>query len=239
MSGSISATAMGIGRPVNRPSRSDAVLILQVFALTVMVIPADTVIAAIGAQGYVAGLVGILACAAFVAATLLGLHRPSQHRHPIRGVLCFVWLVTLVSYVLVDRRRDKRRASLVRGPDADTARGDLRSGARRRGVPHVAARRAAGTARFGLGRGGLRRCGRASVLDQPRSRRVPPDAARVLAQLREPGDRRAWKSQPGAGHVDNRDRARRGCRDAPAAGDPPCPLRHRAAKLPSVGRRWV
>ena len=36
-------------------SRSQAVLMLQVFALAVMVIPSDTVIGAIGAGGYPAG----------------------------------------------------------------------------------------------------------------------------------------------------------------------------------------
>ena len=51
---------------------------LQLFALTVMVIPSDTVINAIGAEGYAAALVGMFAFAAFLAATLLGLHDPLQ-----------------------------------------------------------------------------------------------------------------------------------------------------------------
>jgi cell division protein FtsW (lipid II flippase) len=84
-------------------SRSHAVPILQLFALTVMVIPSDTVIEAIGAQGYAAALVGMFAFAAFGAATLLGVHHPLRHRHPVRAVLCVVWLSTLVSYVLMDR----------------------------------------------------------------------------------------------------------------------------------------
>ena len=85
------------------PARSHAVPILQLFALTVMVIPSDTVIRAIGAQGYVAALVGLFAFAAFGAATLLGLHDPQKHRHPIRGVLCVFWISVLASYVLMDR----------------------------------------------------------------------------------------------------------------------------------------
>jgi O-Antigen ligase len=75
---------------------------LQLFALTVMIIPSDTVIKAIGAQGYVAALVGMFAFAAYVAAALLGLHDPLRHRHPVRGVLCVVWLSVLISYVLMD-----------------------------------------------------------------------------------------------------------------------------------------
>jgi hypothetical protein len=77
--------------------------ILQLFALAVMVIPSDTVIRAIGAQGYAAALVGWFAFAALMAAVALGLHDPARHRHPIRGVLCAFWLSVLVSYVVMDR----------------------------------------------------------------------------------------------------------------------------------------
>jgi hypothetical protein len=76
---------------------------LQLFALTVMIIPSNTVIKAIGAQGYVAALVGMFAFAAYVAAVLLGLHNPLRHRHPVRGVLCLLWLSVLTSYVVMDR----------------------------------------------------------------------------------------------------------------------------------------
>jgi O-antigen ligase len=84
-------------------SRSQAVLLLQLFALTLMVIPSDTVIRAIGAGGYPAALVGMFMFAVLVAATLLGLHHPLRHRHPIRAVLCLAWLSVLASYVLMDR----------------------------------------------------------------------------------------------------------------------------------------
>jgi O-antigen ligase len=85
-------------------SRSHAVLLLQLFALTAMVIPSDTVISAIGAAGYPASLVGMFAFAAFIAATLLGLHNPLEHRHPVRSVLCLLWIAALASYVVMDRR---------------------------------------------------------------------------------------------------------------------------------------
>jgi O-Antigen ligase len=77
--------------------------VLQLFALTAMVVPSDTVIKAIGAEGYAAGLVGMFAFAAFGAATLLGLHNPLQRRNPVRAALCVVWLSVLASYIVMDR----------------------------------------------------------------------------------------------------------------------------------------
>jgi O-antigen ligase len=76
---------------------------LQVFALAIMIFPADNVIRAIGAQGYVGALIGMFAFAAFLAATLLGLHNPLRRRHPIRATLCLLWLAVLISYVAMDR----------------------------------------------------------------------------------------------------------------------------------------
>jgi O-antigen ligase/polysaccharide polymerase Wzy-like membrane protein len=84
-------------------ARSHAVPILQLFALTVMIIPSDTVIQAIGASGYPAGLVGLFAFATFIAATLLGFHDPLRNRHPVRSVLCLFWVSLLASYVVMDR----------------------------------------------------------------------------------------------------------------------------------------
>ena len=103
MRASIAQAGMRIDRARHIPSRSHAVPMLQLFALTVMVIPSDTVIKAIGAEGYVAGLIGMFAFAAFVVATLLGLHNPLRHRHPVRAALCVVWLAVLASYVVMDR----------------------------------------------------------------------------------------------------------------------------------------
>ena len=97
------AAAGTFALPRHIASRSHAVPLLQLFALTVMVIPSDTVIKAIGAEGYAAALIGMFAFAAFLAATLLGLHDPLQHRHPVRSVLCLLWLSVFVSYILMDR----------------------------------------------------------------------------------------------------------------------------------------
>ena len=103
MRGSISWPRVGIEWARHLLSRSYAVPILQLFALTVMVIPSDTVIKAIGAGGYPAALIGMFAFAAFLSMTLLGLHSPLRQRHPIRAVLCLLWLSALASYVLMDR----------------------------------------------------------------------------------------------------------------------------------------
>jgi O-antigen ligase len=83
--------------------RSHAVPLLMLFAVAVMVIPSNAAVQAIGASGYPASLLGMFAFAAWVGATVLGLHDPRVHRHPIRGVLCLLWLSALASYVLMDR----------------------------------------------------------------------------------------------------------------------------------------
>jgi len=93
----VSAARASFAFTPRMPSRSHAVPLLQIFALAVMVIPSYTVIRAIGGMGYVAGLVGMFAFAAFLAATLLGLHNPLHHRHPVRSVICLFWLSVLVS----------------------------------------------------------------------------------------------------------------------------------------------
>ena len=77
---------------------------LQLYALALLVIPSNTVIAAVGAGGYPASLMGMFAFAALLAAILLGFHDPLRHRHPVRNVLCLLWIASLVSYVLMDRR---------------------------------------------------------------------------------------------------------------------------------------
>ncbi len=90
-------------RTAVRAERSQAVRILQVFAVALMVFPSNAVLKPIGAVGYPAGLVGMFAFIVWGAATLLGLHDAQRNRHPVRGVLCLLWLVALISYVLIDR----------------------------------------------------------------------------------------------------------------------------------------
>jgi O-Antigen ligase len=85
-----------------RTRRSHSVLILQIFAVTLMVLPSTAVLRPIGAVGYPAALVGMLAFAIWVASTVLGHHDPQHRRHPVRGAFCAFWLVTLVSYVAME-----------------------------------------------------------------------------------------------------------------------------------------
>src|SRR5690348_4641229 len=83
--------------------RSPAVLMLLVFAFSVMVFPSDTVVKAVGAGGYVAALVAYLMFLCYIAVTLFGLHNPLDYRSPVRIALCALWLSLLVSYALMDR----------------------------------------------------------------------------------------------------------------------------------------
>ena len=88
-------------RPVTE--RNHAVPLLQVFAILLMVFPADFVIKAVGAGGYPAALVAYCAFVAWIAATLFGLHNPLQYHYPVRIALAAMWVVSLVSYALIDR----------------------------------------------------------------------------------------------------------------------------------------
>ena len=84
-------------------TRQHAVVLLQIFAITLLVFPSDAVIKAIGAAGFVAALVAMFGFAAWLISTLLGLHNPLDHRHPTRAALGGLWLVTLVSFALMHR----------------------------------------------------------------------------------------------------------------------------------------
>jgi O-antigen ligase len=88
------------------PLKSQAVPILQTFALAMMIIPSDTVLKPLSAIGYPAGIVGMFAFAVWSISTLLGFHNPRLRRHPVRGVLCLLWVVSLVSYLQIDRGMD-------------------------------------------------------------------------------------------------------------------------------------
>jgi hypothetical protein len=98
-------TSLAVGRTRGRPvaARSDAVRLLQIFALTVMIFPSSYVIKAVGAGGYVAALVSYCLFLAWIAAMLFGQHNPFEYHYPVRIALCSMWLVSLTSYVLIDR----------------------------------------------------------------------------------------------------------------------------------------
>lgn len=84
-------------------ARSQAVPLLQIFAVTLMIFPSNYVVKAIGAGGYVTALIAYVMLLALVAATLFGLHNPFAYHYPVRVALCALWVVSLVSYVLMDR----------------------------------------------------------------------------------------------------------------------------------------
>ena len=98
-------TSLVIDRvPGQRAARHDhAIGLLQVFAVSLLIFPSDTVVKAIGADGYVAALIAYIIFLGYIAVTLFGLHNPLDYRYPIRITLCLLWLVTLASYALMDR----------------------------------------------------------------------------------------------------------------------------------------
>ena len=94
-------------------TRQHAVILLQIFAITLMVFPSDTVIKAVGAAGFVAALVAMFAFAAWLVSTLLGLHNPLVERHPTRAALGALSIVTLVSFALMHRTPQTGTAELA------------------------------------------------------------------------------------------------------------------------------
>ena len=83
---------------------ASAVIVLQLFALTIMLFPSDTVIKPIGANGYVASLVALTAFGLWVVAIILGFHDPRRYRSPIRIGVSLLWLASLVSYMVMNRQ---------------------------------------------------------------------------------------------------------------------------------------
>ncbi len=86
-------------------SRPNGVVMLQLFALALMVIPSDTVFKPVGAAGYPASLVGVFVFGVFATSVLLGSHDPTRHSRPIQGVLCVIWVSVLASYIFMDHGR--------------------------------------------------------------------------------------------------------------------------------------
>lgn len=97
------ASPMVALRKTDAIAREHGLKIVQAFAVALFVVPSNYVIRALGAIGYPAGLVGIVAMVVWIVAVLLGQHDLRLKRHPIRGVLAMFWTVTLASYVLTDR----------------------------------------------------------------------------------------------------------------------------------------
>jgi hypothetical protein len=83
--------------------RPAAVTLLSVVALTLFIFPSNAVIHAVGGAGYVAALVSYLLILLYVGGVIVGLHHPLQYHSPVRTALCALWIVSLISYVLMDR----------------------------------------------------------------------------------------------------------------------------------------
>lgn len=107
-----SAPRSAVGTPAQRvrAARSHPVLILQIFAIVLMVIPSTSVLRPIGAVGYPAGIIGMFAFVLWAASTVLGLHDPEHRRHPVRGAFCALWLTVLISYVVMSPDLTGRQA---------------------------------------------------------------------------------------------------------------------------------
>lgn len=98
-----SAQRYAVAKPAQhvRAPRSHPILILQIFAIVLMVIPSTAVFRPLGAVGYPAGIIGMFAFALWGISTVLGLHAPEYRRHPVRGAFCAFWMAVLISYVLM------------------------------------------------------------------------------------------------------------------------------------------
>lgn len=98
-------TTASVALPLNSLAgrRSHAVRMLQLFSVALMVLPADYVIKAVGGDGYAAALVSYAMFLAWVAATLIGQHNPFACHYPVRITLAVMWVVTLISYLLMNR----------------------------------------------------------------------------------------------------------------------------------------
>ncbi len=83
--------------------RSQAVLLLQLFAATLMIFPAYYDLKAVGGDGYAGALFAYALFFGWLAVTLFGMHNPFSHRSPVRVALCGMWVVSLASYALMNR----------------------------------------------------------------------------------------------------------------------------------------
>jgi O-antigen ligase len=82
---------------------SAAVTLLSIMVLTLFIFPSNAVIHVVGGAGYVAALVSYVILLLYVGTVLAGLHHPLQYHSPVRTALCALWIVSLISYVMMDR----------------------------------------------------------------------------------------------------------------------------------------
>ncbi len=73
--------------------------LLSLFLAAALIFPADMVIGAVGAMGYVGMLAAILLFALWGASAAFGVHDPFQRPSPARLALVAMWLVSIVTYI--------------------------------------------------------------------------------------------------------------------------------------------
>jgi O-antigen ligase len=99
----VSASAAGF-LASGRRRRSEPTNLLVCYVLALFVFPSDMVVRAVGAQGYVAGLLAIGLLALWLVSILIGGHDPKLVAHPTRGALAFLTVMSLLSYAVLPFR---------------------------------------------------------------------------------------------------------------------------------------
>lgn len=79
--------------------RNVGLLLLRAYVVTILVIPSDAVFSPLGASGYVASMVALVAFAWNAMRVLGGMDRRIAPGNPLRAVLTLFWLITLASYL--------------------------------------------------------------------------------------------------------------------------------------------
>jgi O-antigen ligase len=89
------------------------VRIVAAFAIALFVFPSNSVVKAVGANGYVASLVGLAALGVWVGAVGFGRHNPLERRSPLRIGVALLWIASLISYGLMSLSRQTDRVQLA------------------------------------------------------------------------------------------------------------------------------
>jgi hypothetical protein len=92
-----------------------AVRIVQAFAIALFVFPSNSVVKAVGANGYVASLVGLAAMAVWVCSVGFWHHNPFERRNPLRFGFALLWTSSLISYGLMSLSSQTERVQLASG----------------------------------------------------------------------------------------------------------------------------
>lgn len=87
------------GQQSERRRRGFALGLVQVYAVLLLLIPSNTTLAPVGAAGFPAGLLGLVAFGLYGAWLLLGSHDPLRHRYPTRIAFLALWATSLASYI--------------------------------------------------------------------------------------------------------------------------------------------